>query len=108
MPCIQFEHVVKFLTRTSGMLYDYYSGTDMTRRPGDRTMETNGRSTASYLARTLCFPVFLLLDNKSGGKRGLKPTLSGATWDHFRCTVEPSPGHIRCRILIIRRVKMDM
>ena len=21
----------------------------------------------------------------------------GATWDRFRCTVEPSPGHIRCR-----------
>ena len=20
-------------------------------------------------------------------------------WDRFRCTVEPSPGHIRCRVL---------
>ena len=26
-------------------------------------------------------------------------SLPGATWDHFRCTVEPSPGHIRCRVL---------
>ena len=24
-------------------------------------------------------------------------SLPGATWERFRCTVEPSPGHIRCR-----------
>ena len=30
-----------------------------------------------------------------GNKRAF--SLSEATWDHFCCTVEPSPGHIRCR-----------
>ena len=30
---------------------------------------------------------------------GLETKLPGPTWDHFRCTVEPSPGHIRCRSL---------
>ena len=41
-----------------------FSGTDMTGRPGDRTVETNRGSTASYLTRTLasrCF-MFILLD----------------------------------------------
>ena len=33
------------------------SGTDITGRPGDGTMEMNGGSTASYLARTLWEPV---------------------------------------------------
>ena len=32
----------------------------MTGRPGDRTMEMNGGSTASYLARTPCVPLFML------------------------------------------------
>ena len=31
----------------------------LTGRPGDQTMEIDGRSTASYLARTLCIPAFL-------------------------------------------------
>ena len=59
----------------------------MTGRPGDRTMEMNGGSIASYLART----------PRSESKGAFR--LPGATWDHFRCTVEPSPGHIWCRIL---------
>ena len=33
----------------------------MTGRPWDRKMEMNGGSTASYLARTLYVPVFLLI-----------------------------------------------
>ena len=36
------------------------SGTDMTGRPGDRTMEMNGGSTASRLARTLRVPFLCL------------------------------------------------
>ena len=46
---------------------------NMTGRPGHRTMEMNGGSSTSYLART--------------------PRIG----DHFHCAVEPSPGHIRCR-----------
>ena len=26
-------------------------------------------------------------------------SLPGAMWDHFRCTVEPLPGHVRCQYL---------
>ena len=43
---------------------------------------------------SLCF---CLLFNRSGSKRAFR--LPGATWDHFLWTVEPSPGHIRCRLL---------
>ena len=71
------------------------SGTNMTGRPGDRTMEMNGGSTASYLVSTLCVPVFFAYFNRSGSKGAFG--LPGATWDHFRCTVEPSSSHIRCR-----------
>ena len=60
-------------------LYVFFGGTDMTGRPGDRTMGMNGRSTASYLAHALCVPVFLLviigLDAKGRldfqGRRGI-------------------------------------
>ena len=34
--------------------------------------------------------------SRSGSKRAF--SLPGATWDHVRCAVEPSPSHIRCRI----------
>ena len=33
--------------------------------------------------------------NRSGSKGAFR--LPRVTWDHFRCTVEPSPGHFRCR-----------
>ena len=72
----------------------------MTGRPGDRTMEMNGGSTASYLARTPCVPAFLLVSIGLEANEGFR--LPGATWDRFRCTVEPSPGspgHIWCRNL---------
>ena len=60
---------------------------------GYHTMEVNGGSTASSLVRTLCVPVLLLiLFNRSGSKGAFR--LPGATWDRFRCTVEPSPGHV--------------
>ena len=35
--------------------------------------------------------------NRSGNKGAFR--LPGATWDHFRCMVEPSPGHIWCRVV---------
>ena len=38
-----------------------YSGTDITGRPGDRTMEMIGRSTALHLACTPYIPMFLLV-----------------------------------------------
>ena len=74
----------------------HLSGTDMTGRPGHRTMEMIGRSSASYLARTPCVPLFSTLFSKAGNRKAFR--LRGAGGDHVHCTVEPSPGHIRCRI----------
>ena len=73
------------------------SGTDMTGRPGYRTMEMIGGSSASYLARTPCVPLLPILFNRGGNRRAFR--LPGEGGDHFHCTVEPSPGHIRCRDL---------
>ena len=67
----------------------------MTGRPGYRTMEMNGGSSASYLARTPCVPLFCTLFNVVGNRRAFR--LPGEGGDHFHCTVEPSPGHIRCQ-----------
>ena len=69
---------------------------NMTGRPGYRTMEMIGGSSAPYLARTPCVPLFCTLFNRGGNRRAFR--LPGAGGDHFHCTVEPSPGHIRCRI----------
>ena len=68
----------------------------MTGRPGYRTMEMIGGSSAPYLARTPCVPLFCTLFNR-GGNRSRAFRLPGAGGDHFHCTVEPSSGHIRCR-----------
>ena len=73
-------------------------GTDITGRPGYRTMEMIGGSSASYLARTPCVPSFCTLFNRGGNRRAFR--LPGAGGDHFHCTVEPSSGHIRCRLSI--------
>ena len=62
---------------------------------GRLPMEMNRRSTATYLALTPCLPLSCF--HRSGSKGALR--LPGATWDHFRCTVEPPPGHIRCRVV---------
>ena len=40
-------------------------------------------------------PSFCPLFNRGGSRRAFR--LPGAGGDHFHCTVEPSPGHIRCR-----------
>ena len=47
-------------TQTNKRFQSNSSGMDMTGRPGHRTMEMNGGSSASYLARTPCFPCFML------------------------------------------------
>ena len=59
----------------------------MSGRPGHRTMEMNGGSSASYLARTPCVPLFSTLFNTDGNRRAFR--LSGEGGDHFHCTVEP-------------------
>ena len=73
------------------------SNLNMTELPGCRTMEMNGGSSASYLTRTPCVPLFCTLLYRDGNRRAFR--LPGEGEDHFHCTVEPSPGHIRCRIL---------
>ena len=69
---------------------------NMTGRPGYRTMEMNGGSSAPYLACTPCVPLFYTLFNRAGNRSGLLD-YQGRAGDHFHCTAEPSPGHIRCR-----------
>ena len=72
---------------------------NMTGRPGHRTMEMIGGSSAPYLACTPCVnPLVCTLFIKGGSRRVFR--LPGAGGDHFHfTTVEPSPGHIRCRLL---------
>ena len=68
---------------------------DMTGRPGCRTMEMFGGSTGSYLARTPRIPLFMLIFIGLETKNVLDS--QGRAGEHFHCTVDPSPGHIRCR-----------
>ena len=70
---------------------------NMTGRPGHRTTEMNGGSSASYLALTPCVLLFFstTLFTRGGNRRAFR--LPGEGGDHFHCTVEPSPGHVRCR-----------
>ena len=65
---------------------------NMTGRPGYRTMEMNGGSSAPYLARTPCIPLFVhcLIRVEAEGLLDYQ----GRAGDHFYCTVEPSLGHI--------------
>ena len=69
---------------------------NMTGRPGYRTMEMNGGSSAPYLAHTPCVPLFLHCLIVVETKNVLD--YQGRAGDHFHCPVEPSPGHIRCRL----------
>ena len=69
---------------------------NMTGRPGYRTMEMNGGSSAPYLACTPCVPLFCTLFNRSGN-RVFFSRLPGAGGADVHCAVEPSRGHIRCR-----------
>ena len=55
----------------------------------------NGGCTASCLVRPTLSPLvytFFSVWKQRGAFR-----FPGVTWDHFRCTVEPSSGHNRCR-----------
>ena len=45
---------------------------------------------------TSCVPLFCSSFHLGGNRRAFR--LLGEGGDHFHCTVEPSPGHIRCRI----------
>ena len=45
----------------------------------------------AHPSRTLFYACF----NRSGSTGAF--SFPGATWDRFRCTMEPSPGHILCR-----------
>ena len=49
----------------------------------------NGGSSASYLACTLCIPLFCALFNRGEKKRAFR--LTGKGGDHFHCTVELRP-----------------
>ena len=69
----------------------------MTARPGRRTMEMNGGSSASYLACAPCVSLFCTLFNMGGNRRAFR--LPGEGGDHFHCAVEPSPGHSRFGII---------
>ena len=67
-----------------------------TERLGCRTMDMNGGSSTSHLARTPCVPLLCALLKRGGTRRALG--LSGEGGDLSLCAVEPSPGHIRCRL----------
>ena len=53
----------------------------MTGRPGHRTMEMIGGSSAPYLARTPCVPLFCTLFNRDGNRRALSiPGVGGVSF----------------------------
>ena len=60
-------------------------------------MEMIGGSSASCLARAPCVPLCSTLFNRGGNRRAFR--LPGEGGDHFHCAVEPSPGHIQCRLV---------
>ena len=60
----------------------------------------NGGSSAPYLARTPCVPLFSTLFNREWEKQKGFQTTRGGRGSYFHCKVEPSPGHIRCRVMI--------
>ena len=60
----------------------------------------NGNGWRKFRAVPRLYPLRSLvctLFNKGGSRGAFR--LLGAGGDHFHCTVEPSPGHIRCRSL---------
>ena len=74
---------------------------NMTGRPGYWTMEmNNGGSSVPYLSCTLCFVLRFI-----GVETEVLLDYQGRAGDHFHCTVEPSPGHIRCDFKSLRFLK---
>ena len=59
-------------------------------------MEMIGGSSAPYLLVPLAFPCFVL--RLIGVETAGLLDYQGRAGDHFHCAVEPSPGHIRCRL----------
>ena len=60
----------------------------------------NGNERRKFRAVPRLYPLRSLvctLFNKGGSRGAFRPR--GASGDHFHCTVEPSPGRIRCRCL---------
>ena len=55
-----------------------------------------------YPLRSLVCTLF----NKGGSRGAFR--LPGVGGDHFHCTVEPSPGHIRCRQIMTVTPKLDI
>ena len=88
---IKFGNFANFIVRTLDRAMP-----NMTGRPGHRTMEMNGGSSVPYVARTPCVPLFSTLFFIGVETEGLLD-YQGRAGDHYHCTVEPSPGHIRCR-----------
>ena len=69
---------------------DLVSGTDMTGRPAYRTMEMIGGSSAPYLARTPCVPLFCTLFNRVGNKERFRlPGAGGGIISIVRWNVRP-------------------
>ena len=63
----------------------------------------NGKEWRKFRAVPRLYPLRSLsctLFNKGGSRGAFR--LPGTGGDHFHCTVEPSPGHIRCRVSSIR------
>ena len=71
----------------------------MTGRPGHRTMETNGGSSAPYLARTPYVPLFCTLFNRGGSRRGFR--LPGEGGDHsiVRWNLRPVIFCVECSVI---------
>ena len=69
---------------------------DMTGRPGRRTKEMFGGSTASYLARTPRIPLFVLIFIGLEIKKRLDYQGRAGSTSIVRWT---PPGHIRCRMI---------
>ena len=61
-----------------------FSMPNMTGRPGHRTMEINGGSSAPHLARTPCVPLFCTSFIRGGNRRAFR--LPGTGGDTFHCT----------------------
>ena len=78
-----------------------FSGTDMTGRPGYRTMEMIGGSSAPYLARTPCVPLFCTLFNRGGDRRAFRlPGAGGGSFSLYGGTFARSylvsNFHLQC------------
>ena len=70
---------------------------DMTGRPGCRTMEMFGRKYRVVPRAYPLHPLICAYFHRVGNKERFR--LPGVGREHFHCTVDPSPGHIRCRKL---------